>query len=111
LFPFGTIVNFFIHRFANLSAGEPAKACQTRKMRSQMFASGGQWNQKYEHGFIHLVILLESPARRCITKRHWPCFAPFVSYLSFAIGESGIKLRLLCAKIAQNDISQIPQNP
>jgi hypothetical protein len=30
LFPFGTIVNFFIHRFANLSAGEPAKACQTR---------------------------------------------------------------------------------
>jgi len=33
LFPFGTIVNFFIHRFANLSAGEPAKMCQTRKMR------------------------------------------------------------------------------
>jgi hypothetical protein len=77
LFPFGTIVNFFIHRFVNLSAGEPAKMCQTRKMRSQMFASGGQWNQKYEHGFIHLVILLESPPMRCITKRHWSCFAPF----------------------------------
>jgi len=30
LFHIGTIVNFFIHRFANLSAGEPAKACQTR---------------------------------------------------------------------------------
>ncbi|MGO9585712.1 MAG: hypothetical protein ACLP2Y_05915, partial [Limisphaerales bacterium] len=46
----------FICRFAILSAGEPAKMCQTRKMRSQMFASGGQWNQKYEHGFIHAVI-------------------------------------------------------
>jgi hypothetical protein len=67
LFPFGTIVNFFIHRFASLSAGEPAKACQTRKMRSQMFASGGQWNQKYEHGFIHAVILSELPVMWCIT--------------------------------------------
>jgi hypothetical protein len=67
LFVFGTIVNFFIHRFANLSAGEPAKACQTRKMRSQMFASGGQWNQKYEHGFIHLVILPELSVKWCIT--------------------------------------------
>jgi hypothetical protein len=27
----------FIHRFANLSAGEPAKVCQTRKMRFQIF--------------------------------------------------------------------------
>jgi hypothetical protein len=36
-------------------------------MRSQMFAGGGQWNQKYEHGFIHAVILLELPAMWCIT--------------------------------------------
>jgi hypothetical protein len=67
LFVFGTIVNFFIHRFAILSAGGPAKACQTRKKRSQMFASGGQWNQKHEHGFIHAVILLELPVMWCIT--------------------------------------------
>jgi hypothetical protein len=67
LFPLGTIVNFSIHRFANLSAGEPAKVCQARKMRSQMFASGGQRNQKYEHGFIHAAILLELPLMRCIT--------------------------------------------
>jgi hypothetical protein len=36
-------------------------------MRSQMFASGGQWNQKYEHGFIHLVILPELSVKWCIT--------------------------------------------
>jgi hypothetical protein len=57
----------FIYRFDILSEGEPAKMCQTRKMRSQMFAGGGQWNQKYEHGFIHAVILLELPAMWCIT--------------------------------------------
>jgi hypothetical protein len=31
----------FIHCFANLSAGEPAKVCQTRKMRFQIFLRAG----------------------------------------------------------------------
>jgi hypothetical protein len=43
LFPFGTIVNFFIHRFANLSAGEPAKACQTRNLYFRQFSHAGQF--------------------------------------------------------------------
>jgi hypothetical protein len=43
LFQFGTIVNFFIHRFANLSAGEPAKACQTRNWYFRQFSHTGQF--------------------------------------------------------------------
>jgi hypothetical protein len=43
LFVFETIVNFFIHCFANLSAGEPAKACQTRKSYCRQFNHAGQF--------------------------------------------------------------------
>jgi hypothetical protein len=43
LFVFETIVNFFIHRFANLSAGEPAKVCQTRNGYFRQFNHAGQF--------------------------------------------------------------------
>jgi hypothetical protein len=43
LFVFQTIVNFFIHRFAILSAGEPAKVCQTRHLYFRQFSHAGRF--------------------------------------------------------------------
>jgi hypothetical protein len=34
----------FVHRFGILSAGEPAKMCQTRKLRFQIFLRAGSVN-------------------------------------------------------------------
>jgi hypothetical protein len=43
LFLFGTIVNFFIHRFGILSAGDPAKACQTLNLYFRKSSHAGQF--------------------------------------------------------------------
>jgi hypothetical protein len=38
---YASLAQSLIHRFGILSAGEPAKVCQTRKLRFQIFLNAG----------------------------------------------------------------------